>query len=141
MFHAFSSYRSLARLIALSITGLAIAGCGGSAKPQGTVTGQVKYQGNPLTAGEVNLMQKETGTGATASLDKTGRFKLASPILTGSYNVSFTPPVPKQLPPGSPLEAPPPFPIPPKYQDPVQSDLKVEVKKGANDLNITVPES
>ena len=134
-------YRRLCRLVVLLATALALTGCGQAGPPQGTISGHVTYQGQPLTAGEVNLFQKETGTATTAPLDSGGDFEVDSRMPAGTYNVTFIPPRPKQLPPGSPLEELPPFPVPPKYQDPAQSDLTAVVKKGDNELQIVIPDS
>ena len=141
MFNISVLFRRLRRLFALSVTALALTGCGQSGPPQGTITGHVTYQGQPLTAGEVNLFQKETGTATTAPLDSAGDFEVDSRMPAGTYNVTFIPPRPKQLPPGTPLEEPAPFPVPLKYQDPVQSDLTAVVKKGDNELEIVIPDS
>jgi hypothetical protein len=89
----------------------------------------------------VNLLKKDSGTAVTAPLDNQGKFTVNTTMAVGTYHVSFTPPLPKQLPPGSPIEETPPYPVPAKFLDSAQSDLTAEVKKGPNDLNITVPES
>jgi hypothetical protein len=133
--------RRLRRLVALSVAALALSGCGRGGTPQGTISGHVTWQGQPLTAGEVNLFQKETGTATTAPLDSSGDFEVDSRMPAGTYNVTFIPPRPKQLPPGTPLDEPLPFPVPWKYQDPTQSDLTAVVKKGSNELEIVIPDS
>ncbi len=115
------------------------AGCAPAGKPQGKIRGKVTFQGSPVNAGEVNFFQKSTGVAVTAPLDSEGRFTVVSPIDIGTYNISFVPPRPRQLPPGTPPDQLPPFPVPQKYLDPVQSDLNKEIKAGDNDLEIAIP--
>lgn len=117
-----------------------VTGCGPAGKPQGTISGSVKYKGQPVTSGTVNLFQKATGSAATAPLDASGNFKLATSIEIGTYNISITPPIPKQLPPGTAPETPAPFLVPIKYQDASQSDINKEIKAGDNKLDIVVPD-
>ena len=135
-----SRNRRLTQVMILQLTLLTTFGCGSASKPEGSISGTVKHKGQPVTAGVVNLFDKASGSAATAPLDSTGKFTLSSPLQTGNYNISITPPVPKQLPPGSPPEAPVTFNIPLKYQDPSQSDINKEVKVGANTLDIVIPE-
>lgn len=139
MFRIRYSSRTINGLIILPAILVAV-GCGEAGNPRGTISGDVKYQGQPVTAGEVNLFQKATGVAATAPLDASGHFELDSPMPAGTYNVSVIPPVPKPQPPGTPPEVLPPFPVPVKYQDPAQSDLTAEVRKGENQLAIVIPE-
>jgi hypothetical protein len=139
MLHMPVRIQALARLLVLQAVTMAIVGCGASAKPQGKISGKVSFQGNPVTAGEINLFQKSTGTAVTAPLDSSGNFTVPVPMDTGTYSISIIPPRPKQLPPGTPPEELPPFPVPIKYQDPAQSDLTKEVTKGDNKLEIVIP--
>jgi hypothetical protein len=131
------SYRTL--LVCLPLAALiALPGCGGA--PEGTVDGKVTYKGAPLTSGVVNFHSPDKGHGATANLDSGGAFKLSAPLPVGSYKVFVTPPVPKQLPPGTPPEKVE-FPVlPPKLQDPVQTPVSQEVKAGPNTFTIDLPE-
>lgn len=132
--------RKLLKLLILPVILATTYGCGPAAKPVGTVSGTVKHKGQPVTAGVVNLFDKATGSAATANLDSSGKFTLGAPLQTGNYSVSVTPPIPKQLPPGSPPEPQVEFTISLKYQDPSQSDIKKEVKVGANTLDIVIPD-
>lgn len=138
MLDSFFRSRIPVRLVAL-VTVLTIYGCGPAAKPQGKITGSVKYKGQPVTAGVVNLMGKGTGAGTTATLDSSGKFTVPT-VDAGTYTISISPPTPKQLPPGTKAEAPPPFNIPIKYQDPGQSTITKDVVKGDNTFDIEVPE-
>lgn len=131
--------RLLALLLIVPITTLTLSGCQPAGKPQGKISGKVTFQGNPVTAGEVNLFQKSTGVAVTAPLDSAGHFTVVPPMDTGTYNISIIPPRPKQLPPGTPPEQLPPFPVPQKYQDPAQSDLTKEITTGNNELDIAIP--
>lgn len=126
-------------LVVLQLMLIGVTGCAPAGKPQGKIRGKVTFQGKPVSSGEVNFFQKSTGVAVVAPLDNEGRFTVTSPMDTGLYNVSIVPPRPKQLPPGTPPEQLPPFPVPPKYLDPVQSDLNKEIKAGDNDLEIAIP--
>ena len=132
-------FPSMTGLVLLQLALLAVCGCV-QKKPTGRIAGAVTYKGQPVGSGTVNLIQRETGSAASAPLDSAGQFVVEAPISTGTYTVSITPPLPKQLPPGSPPEEVPPFLIPMEYQDSSQSRLNVEVEKGENDVDIVVPE-
>lgn len=140
MFDSLFRSRILVRLIVLQVAAMTIYGCGPAAKPTGKITGSVKYKGQPVAAGDVNLFQKKTGAAITAPLDASGKFTVTAPMETGTYNVAITPPRPKQLPPGTAPEPMKPFPIPMKYQDPSQSTITQEVKTGDNVMDISVPD-
>lgn len=109
-------------------------GCEGST-PQGQVSGKVNFNGAPLTSGVVNFYSTEKGSAAQANLDSSGAFKFDAGLPVGSYKVYVTPPVPKQLPPGTPMEKVD-FTVPPKFQDPAQSGVTKEVKAGPNDITV-----
>jgi hypothetical protein len=140
MFDPYFRTRFLTGLVLLQIATFSMSGCGAGGKPQATISGSVKFKGQPVTSGTVNLFQKATGAAGMAVLDSSGNFKLPSPLETGTYNISVTPPVPKQLPPGTPAETPAPFLVPIKYQDASQSDINKEIKTGDNKLEIVIPE-
>jgi hypothetical protein len=138
MFDSFFRPRILGRLLVL-VTALTIYGCGPAAKPQGKITGSVKYKGKPVTAGLVTLMGKGTGSGTTAILNSSGEFTVPT-MDAGTYTIAIGPPTPKQLPPGTKAEAAQPFTIPIKYQDPGQSTITKDVDEGDNVMDIEVPE-
>ncbi len=112
---------------------LALTGC--AEETEGSVSGKVTYQGQPVTEGTVNFYSTETGIAAQANLDSSGAFRFEVPLPLGAYKVYFQPPSPPQLPPGSP---PPPkvdFRVPMKYQDATQTPLTEEVKAGVNEFS------
>jgi len=112
---------------------LVLFGCGG--KPAGTVSGTVKYKGNPVASGSVNFYDGKTGNASQATLNESGKFTFPGTLAAGTYKVYVSPPVPEQLPPG---QAPKKlkFDLPPKYQDPAQTPVSKEVKAGPNDITI-----
>jgi hypothetical protein len=103
------------------------------------VSGKVTYKGAPLTAGVVNF-HSEKGNASQANLDSSGAFKMSAPLPVGNYKIYVTPPIPKQLPPGTPPEKTEPFTLPPKLQDPGQTPVTKEVKAGPNDITVDLPE-
>ncbi len=107
-----------------------LVGCAAE-QPTGSVSGKITCNGAPLRAGIVLFSSPETGVGASAELDASGGYQIAS-IPTGEYQVAIQPP-----PPPAPHEMQPTSAIlragiPPKYQDPKTSGLAASVKEGAN---------
>jgi hypothetical protein len=134
---------------ALTIAGLlaaGLAGCGESGPETGTVKGAVTFKSAPLTAGTVNFYNKETAAAAQAALDESGRFTVASPLKTGTYLVFVFPPAPPAPVMKNPNDPPlkldtKGFPdVPQKYRSDRTTDIKVEVKAGANDVKVEIPE-
>jgi hypothetical protein len=139
--HAFGFFspRAGRHLLALALLALAVSGCGKSA---GSVSGKVFYQGKPLPGGNVNFMSE--GPNSTV---KTSEIKS-----DGSYSVSGLPVGPAkitvqgltarrlaQLPgqgeksdQGEQKEV---F-VPPQYSNAEKSGLKLDVKGGAQNLDI-----
>jgi len=111
---------------------LILAGCG---KPQATVSGKVTYKGKPVPAGQITLIAPESGKAIAADLDSSGSFTCPGTLEVGNYLMFIMPPIPKQLPPGTPIQKVP-FDVPKKYQDPKTSPLKEEIKGGKNELTI-----
>lgn len=110
---------------------LALTGCS-AGKPEGTVSGTVKYKGAPVTVGTVNFFSAEKGSASEAPLDGSGNFKLAGGLEVGTYKVYIQPPIPEQLPPGKAPKSVARLTIPPKYQDLGQTPVTREVKEGPN---------
>jgi len=112
-------------------------GCGGGDEkdlgPTGEVEGTVTLDGQPLTEGSVAFYQESSGQTGGAQLGAEGKFKFATPIPVGEYQVSFQPP---------PLEAPDdpeaaklasaPSTIPEGYHLGSTSKIKADVKEGPN---------
>jgi len=114
---------------------LAAIGCK-DAKPTGSVSGKVTYNGKPQTVGYVNFLSS-TGAAAQAQLDDSGNYKIDSPLEAGEYRVYLGPPIPGQYAPGTKAPtAPPKFTVAPKFQDPNSSGVKVTIKPGANEIPI-----
>lgn len=116
---------------------LAVTGCGGApaAKPSGKVEGIVTFEGKPVEAGNVSLELKEGGGGALVALGAGGKFTIPE-VPVGNYLVSVTP---VELTPDDVQDgktAPPSDNIPEKYRSGQTSELTLEVKQGANTLNI-----
>lgn len=118
----------------LAILILTAAGCK-DAKPTGSVSGKVTYNGKPQTTGYVNFLSS-TGAAAQAPLDDSGNYKIDSPLEAGDYRVYLGPPIPGQYAPGTKTAAPPKFNVSPKFQDPNSSGVKVTIKPGANEIPI-----
>lgn len=113
---------------------LAAGGCS-SEKPTGTVAGTVKYRGNPLTAGEVNLLSK-TGAAGSAKIDANGQYKVTGELEAGEYKAYFAPPRAEPQAPGTKASPAPKVEVPPKFRDPNSSGVVVTVKSGSNDIPI-----
>lgn len=142
MSHARITYYRSARpvfwsLVAMTCS-LAIIGCGSGDRDAGMVkamaSGTVTYKGAPVAGGKVQLYSAETGGGASAELDSSGKFSLLKPIPIGWYKVVISPPDAK--PPESEsgeYEAQPSFDnIPEKYRSELTTDINAEVKEGDN---------
>ena len=103
--------------------------------PEGTVSGKVTYKGKAVTTGSVNFTDSQKGIGSQGPLDGSGNYTIPDPLQVGTYKVFIQPPIPEQLPPGTPPKKPG-VAIPSKYQDAGKSTLSFEVKAGKNDINI-----
>lgn len=118
---------------------LSMGACGQGSKSAGIVTGTVRYQGKPVSAGFVNFLDSSRGTAGQAQMDEKGAFSLEGELEVGTYKVYLQPPLPKQLPPGTVAE-PVEYDIPRRYQDPVQTPVTQEVKAGNNTIVIEFPD-
>jgi hypothetical protein len=127
----------LSALLTLPLTALGV-GCGQASKPAGSVTGTVRYHEQPLPSVDVNFFSADKGTGARATADASGNFRLPEPLDAGSYRVYITPPAPQTT--GGPDGSPPPdvakVDVPEKYLQMESSDLNVEVKPGENKVSL-----
>jgi hypothetical protein len=123
----------------LSALVLLTGGCGQGSRSTGIVTGTVRYQGKPVTAGFVNFLDSSRGMAGQAQMDDKGAFTLEGDLEVGTYKVYLQPPLPQQLPPGTVAE-PAEYDIPRRYQDPVQTPVTQEVKAGSNTIVIEFPD-
>jgi hypothetical protein len=129
----------------LVIFALATGGCGGR-PPTGTVTGTVHYRGQIVPAGKVTFYGPNNQT-ASAVIKEDGTYA-ATDVPLGEVKVAVTAPKPgpkKEVADKSPLlkqkgyVAPPTVSavaIPPGYNDPVRSPLKLTVTEGSQPFDI-----
>lgn len=107
-----------------------VAGCGAQ-RPEGTLSGQVTYRGQPVTEGEIQFFSKQ-GSGATAQIHPSGHFTVDGPLLVGDYEVCVVPEVLHPTP-GIPRPTKKSPDIPRKARDMKTSGLTVYVKEGKNE--------
>jgi hypothetical protein len=139
-----SSRRAPAGLVFLFV--LAIFGCG---RPMGTVTGTVRYKGEPLPAGTVTFYGANEQS-AVAYIKEDGTYE-ATKVPLGPMKVTVTtpsaPPTAEQAAKNPMLKkknyTPPEVhivPIPPRYGDPAKSGLSLEVIEGPQPYDIELKE-
>jgi hypothetical protein len=125
------------RLILPVIAALAVSGCG-PGRERGTVTGTVKFQGRPVTDGEVIFSDNANAVFMTAPIQPDGTFEVATAegkgIWAGNYRVAVAP---RRVDPQigvstQPAAIPKPSDIPPRYWKPETSGIQYEVKEGEN---------
>ncbi|MBI3465937.1 MAG: carboxypeptidase regulatory-like domain-containing protein [Planctomycetes bacterium] len=128
-------------LPAIAVT-IVLAGCGGSDKKIGAVSGKVTYRGQPVSEGSVSLVDTTAGEGAEATLNRDGTFKIETPeggLPPGTYAVSISPPIYED---SSDPKTPPVMVqkkvknIPEKYRSHFTSGLSATVKEGPNEVNL-----
>jgi len=118
--------------ICLCVTLLSVfvaAGCSNKKAPTGTVSGTVKYKGEPVTVGTIMFMDPATKLGGSAWLGADGSYTITASIEVGEYNVAFPPP--PAPPPGSGAERIL-SPLPSKYYVPEKGTVKFTVVAGKN---------
>ena len=119
-----------------------VAGCGSRTRPEGEVSGRVRVNGNPVTAGIVKFFPEDGGTPVGTALRADGTYR-ATGVPAGRSRVAIetlafarlTPPPPaldKQL--GGPRLRY--VPIPPRYERPDTSGLSLEVRRGRASFDI-----
>jgi hypothetical protein len=109
------------------MTGLWL-GCGQSGPRLIVVSGDVSFNGQPVSEGTVTFFSKLSGAAPAAELNIEGHFEFAEGIPAGDYAVVIAPPFVEQVA-GAPVtEAPKEYPnIPQKYRSDITSDLKVTI--------------
>ena len=129
-------YRFLTVFLMLSATG-----CGGSALPQGEVSGTVSYQGRPLPGGIITFLS-DRGFQNSAIIGPDGRYQIKaaagpSKVTIDNRMLSKRPwsRGPRLKPPTPSAESPPRVegtyvPLPSKYLSADQSGLTCEIQKG-----------
>ncbi len=123
------------RLVLVAAVWILASGCGGGAKPTGTVMGQVTYDGQPLNVGSINLISS-MGSAAQAKISEGGAFKIEGTLDAGEYKAYLSSPKPEPVAPGTKLKATDKFDVVPKCLDPNTSGTKVTVKSGENKVTI-----
>jgi hypothetical protein len=107
----------------------AAGGCRAGGPARFPVSGEVRFEGQPVQDGIVSLFSRETGIASGGRLDDKGRFTVAEGMPAGSYVVTVRPP-PSDVAP--PMVAPDPlvaYPnIPKKYWSDTTSDLTATVE-------------
>lgn len=128
---------SLAAFVTFIVLAVGLASCGKTTDtPQGHVTGNVSFKGQPVTEGMVFLLSKATGRSASANLAGDGHFVIKEGVNVGKYTVSIIPPVIESNPGNGPEPPPKEYPnIPKKYRSDTTSDLFVEVVAGENEFS------
>ncbi len=112
---------------------VSLAGCGSAGRDHetGTLSGVVRLGGQPLTEGEVLIINTSLGAGASIPINESGRYQVTVPMKVGVYQVAIKPP-----------PAPPPDEmaqsrtmksnVPKKYHEAETSGLTLNIEKGAN---------
>lgn len=126
VFMNFTSFR-IATLVSLGLFAVPwISGCGsGDSKPSVKVTGEITYEGKPVTEGEVSF-EAQDGAAATVSLDSEGKFEIEQ-LPVGEYAVSVTPPPITEAPTEANVKIKTYENIPDGYQTISTSDFRAEV--------------
>ena len=113
-------------------------GCGPTpheGKTTGRVTVTITHGGQPVTTGQVDLSNEQTGEGGGGQLNEEGVATLDR-VPLGSYTVTVVPPPPDPTPvaPGQTPPKPQEYPnIPEKFRRNATSPLQAEVKEGENE--------
>jgi len=111
------------------------AGACNSSDPRGSVIGKVTYNGESIDGGELNIISK-AGVAATSKIDAAGAYRIEGALKPGEYSVYVNPPMPPQLPPGTPIPPAPEFKVPARFRDPRLSGVTITIKPGKNDIPV-----
>ncbi|QDT92584.1 hypothetical protein [Gimesia algae] len=116
---------------------LELSGCSrtpGAEKPRGAVTIQITNGTDPVTEGQVDLVNEQTGEGGGGTLNSDGTASLEM-VALGTYTVTVNPPPQEPVVPG---QAPPAVKnyenIPTQVRKINTSPLKLKVKSGSNEF-------
>ena len=130
--------RQFARLAAACLLSTAACGCGNGeldVGPVGRISGEVTFDGEPVTEGTVDFYNDAKGAVTHAAIGPDGHYTLKEGTPTGDYVVTVSPPPPEQ--PSGLVEdgaAPPPvkeYPfIPQQYRSPQSSGLSTTITEG-----------
>ncbi|WP_237228003.1 carboxypeptidase-like regulatory domain-containing protein [Rubinisphaera sp. JC750] len=130
----------------LAVTLLCVAGCGGSSEPQGTLSGKVTYNGEPVSEGVVIFSSSGASFGAQADIEEDGSYTLSTyegGVPPGTYEVAVLPPTitlpdTEDSPGGEALKEVDN--IPQKYRSTQSSELTVTINEGSNTFDIAMEE-
>lgn len=128
---------------------LALAGCSSENPETYKVIGKIVYDGQPVKSGVVQLLPEGGGNSAIGNLQPDGTFQLTTfkqndGACPGTYTVTI-----QAMPeedaddpmsglPGMEFAGSGKPPVPLKYENPETSDLKVNVNKGENSLELVL---
>jgi len=115
-------------LIVVSLISSLWLGCGPGGPNLIVVSGDVRFDGEPVSEGTVTFFSKQSGAAPVAELNTDGHFEFTDGIPAGDYAVVIAPPFVEQAA-GVPItEAPKEYPnIPQKYRSDTTSDLKATI--------------
>jgi len=138
-----SCFSKLGRSVAWLILGcLLVAGCSKNT-PTGRVKGKVLLDGKPYSGAAVVFLNAETGQGGTANIQPDGSFTLAEPIPVGTYIVYLAPEIADADVQGSaqegiegPVAMTADESVPAKYWNEADSDIRIDIKAGDNDVTV-----
>jgi hypothetical protein len=115
------------RAAALALFAFAVTGCG-----SGSVTGQVKVNGVPLSGGWVTLKYKDGKHSPTSGpIGTDGSYRISG-CPAGEVRITVRQPQGRGKKPGQPKQAT----VPPRYADPEKSDLKVTIQGGRQRIDL-----
>ncbi len=125
----------------IATAALLVSGCSGPY--DSTVTGVVRYDGQPLELGTVTF-HPAAGAAAYGQISSDGSYTIRTGeyngIVSGEYRVTVS--SMKKIPADSPQDPPSTETlIPLKYKNPVNSGLSFTVNPGANQIDIDLPKS
>ena len=114
----------------------------GADKPRGEISITITNGGAPVSEGQVDLANEETGEGGGGPLDESGTATIEM-VAVGKYTVTISPPPQDPIAPGMDQPAPQPkeYPnIPTKVRKIQTSPLTVDVQSGANEFTFDLKE-
>jgi hypothetical protein len=113
--------------VAAVLAALTVSGCG-----TGQITGRVRFQGQPMTAGTVKFLGAD-GKEAKAAVSADGSYRVNGVVL-GLARVSFIPNPANPF--GGAAPAAKPAAVPNRYKKPDSSGLEWMVRGGTQEFNI-----
>lgn len=119
---------------------MTVVGCGGDARPTGTVSGKVTLDGSTYSDASVVFLGVESGQASSANIESDGTFRLPDPLPVGEYVVYLAPKAAED-----PAAEPAPVTIdqsvPEKYWNEADSDIHVDIQEGKNEVAVELKTS